>query len=125
MCSSDLVMVGKARSGVAFAEVEPSGIGLLPDEAGPEEWKFWMSILDYDPKGPLSRIGVPVLSLWGGDDRIVPVEESIEVYRSAIPPTRLTVEVFDGADHRLQVGDPPRLADSYAERIEAFLEANI
>lgn len=117
-------MVGHARSGAALADLAPTAFS-FPDTSDPEQWKFWMSILDYDPKGPLTRIGVPILTLWGGDDRIVPVDESIAVYRSSIPPNRLTVEVFDGADHRLQVGDPPRLVDSYAERIEAFLEASI
>jgi pimeloyl-ACP methyl ester carboxylesterase len=117
-------MVGHARSGAALSDLSSAAL-TFPDTSDPEQWKFWMSILDYDPKGPLSRITVPVLTLWGGDDRIVPVEDSIEVFRSAIPPIRLTVEVFEGADHRIQVGDPPRLAPGYAERIGAFLDANI
>ena len=53
-----------------------------------------------------------------------PVAESIEVFRAAVPPTRLTVEVFPGADHRVQVGEPPRLATGYVERILAFLESH-
>lgn len=118
-------MVRQARSGAPFSEVDQPGVRFLPEDVGSEEWKFWISILDYDPKGPLSRITVPILTLWGGDDRIVPVEESIEVYRATVPSTRLTVEVFAGANHRIEAGDPPRLAPGYAERIQAFLDANV
>jgi pimeloyl-ACP methyl ester carboxylesterase len=94
----------------------------LPD--GEWAWHFWTSILDHDPRKALRSIHVPILTLWGEDDRLVPVQESIDVYRSHVPPTRLTIEVFEGADHRVQVGDPPRLAPGYVGRILACLESH-
>jgi pimeloyl-ACP methyl ester carboxylesterase len=94
----------------------------LPD--GEWAWHFWMSILDHDPRKALRSIHVPILTLWGEDDPLVPVEESIDVFRAHVPPTRLTVERFEGADHRVQIGDPPRLAPGYVGRILAFLESH-
>lgn len=88
-------------------------------------WHFWMTILDFDPARALSSIHIPILTLWGERDRLVPVEESIAVYRARVPPTRLAVEVFEDADHRLQVGDPPRLAPGYTERVLGFIDSHL
>ncbi|HEU4971631.1 MAG TPA: alpha/beta hydrolase [Gaiellaceae bacterium] len=77
--------------------------------------------LDYDPRPALERITVPVLALFGSDDPIVPVAESVEVYRAAVPADLVRIEVFPGGDHRLQVGEPPRLADGYLETVSSFV----
>lgn len=88
-------------------------------------WHFWMSILDFDPAPALSAIHVPILTLWGEDDRLVPVEESISVYRTRVPPTRLVVKVFPDADHRVQVGDPPKLAPGYTDAVLRFIDSHV
>ncbi|HET9261266.1 MAG TPA: hypothetical protein VFP42_14185, partial [Acidimicrobiia bacterium] len=88
-------------------------------------WHFWMSILDFDPAPALSAIHVPILTLWGEDDRLVPVEESISVYRTRVPPTRLVVKVFPDADHRVQVGDPPKLAPGYTDTVLRFIDSHV
>lgn len=120
----DLV-VRLARARTPWEKVRDRRAELAPHLPESEwAWHFWMSILDYDPRKPLREIHAPLLTLWGEDDRLVPVAESIEVFRAAVPPTRLTVEVFPGADHRVQVGEPPRLATGYVERILAFLESH-
>lgn len=91
----------------------------VPDDE--DVWNLISTGLDYDPRPALERITVPVLALFGGDDAVVPVSESVDVYRAAVPADLLRVEVFEGADHRLQVGDPPRLADGYLETIASFI----
>ncbi|MCI0544494.1 MAG: lysophospholipase [Actinobacteria bacterium] len=114
-------MVGLARAGAPFNEAR--GHHELADFVPEEDaaWRFWTSIADYDPARALRDVRAPVLALFGGEDRIVPVEDSIEVFRAVVPPNRLTVEVFEGADHRIQVGDPPRFAPGYVETILGFL----
>ena len=114
-------MVALAKAGAPFAETRGHDelADFIPEDDA--EWKFWMSILDYDPARALQHVKAPVLALFGGDDRIVPVEDSIEVLRAVVPPIRLTVEVFEGADHRLQVSDPPRLAPGYVDTVLGFL----
>jgi uncharacterized protein len=101
------------------AVVEELDFPLLPDD--PAVWELVCSIVDYDPSPALDRIRVPVLALFGEDDAIVPVEESVRVYREAVLPDLLTVVAFAAANHRMHVGDPPRLADTYLETVTDFV----
>jgi pimeloyl-ACP methyl ester carboxylesterase len=124
------------RAGVDFDEarrlVEREGtpaalrrleLPLLP--ASEVEWKLLSALIDYDPRPALERIDVPVLALFGEADPVIPVEESVAVFREAVRPDLLHVEVFAGAGHRLEVGDPPRLADGYLDTLTTFvLEAS-
>jgi uncharacterized protein len=92
---------------------------LFPDDE--ELWNFLLRIFDYDPRPALERIAVPVLALFGADDPLVPVEESVVIYRKAVRPELLMVAVFPGADHRVQTGDPPRLVDGYLQTLTSFV----
>ena len=121
------------RGGVPFDEVrahvasqappaafERLGLPLLPDDAA--TWDLFARIVDYDPRPALERIRVPLLALFGAEDRVTPVEDSVEVYRAAVRPELLTVRVFEGGDHRVLAGDPSRLVDGYLEALSAFVE---
>jgi pimeloyl-ACP methyl ester carboxylesterase len=72
---------------------------LFPEDE--ELWNFFLRIWSYDPRPALERIRVPVLALFGRDDRLVPVPESVAVYREAVRPELLTVAVFPGAGQLL------------------------
>jgi uncharacterized protein len=98
---------------------ETLSLPVLPDSE--EEWRLLAALVDYDPRPALERIEVPVLALFGADDPITPVEESVVVFREAVAPELLHVEVFEGADHRLQVGDPPELAHGYLDTLTGFV----
>jgi pimeloyl-ACP methyl ester carboxylesterase len=100
----------------AFARL---GLPALPETEG--EWRLFAALVDYDPRAALERIEAPVLALFGEADPIVPVEDSVAVYRAAVPPDRLRVEVFRGADHRIQTGDPPALANGYLAALTEFV----
>lgn len=121
------VLIEMLRDGASLEDVrgsvEVAGLsafeGLdLPDDLA--LWRFMRAIVDYDPRPALERIGIQVLALFGADDPIVPVDDSVAVYREAVRPDLLTVAVFPGADHRIQAGDPPRLADGYVEQLSSF-----
>jgi pimeloyl-ACP methyl ester carboxylesterase len=102
----------RAGAAPAHADRELAAYTFVPEDE--REWEFMRRIVDYDPRPSLERIVCPILGLFGGDDRIVPVEESIAVYRAARRKKGdLTIHVFPGADHRCQVGDPPRLHGDY------------
>jgi pimeloyl-ACP methyl ester carboxylesterase len=92
----------------------------LADEA---DWELMRALVDYDPRPALEKIKVPVLALFGADDPIVPVEASVTVFREAVRPELLTIGVFPDADHRLMVGEPPRLAEGYLDTLAAFVRA--
>ena len=120
-------VVELARSRVPFEEVHKripeSSWPSAYDSDQPGLWDFLVDICDYDPAPALKRIQAPVLALFGAGDTIVPVDESVAIFRKAVQPDLLTVTVFPGADHRVQVGDPPRLADGYLETLSSFVTA--
>ena len=122
------MMRDRVRFDDAVRRIEEQGLGSAYDELDlpfvPEtqaQWDFACGMLDYDPRPALERIRVPILALFGGEDPIVPVEESVAVYRSSVRPELLQVEVFPGADHRVHIGDPPRLADGYLDTLASFI----
>jgi pimeloyl-ACP methyl ester carboxylesterase len=78
-------------------------------------------ILDYDPRPALEEIEVPVLALFGGDDPITPVAVSVAVFREAVPPELLEVEIFAGAGHRLRAGDASALVEGYLDLLANFV----
>jgi pimeloyl-ACP methyl ester carboxylesterase len=93
-------------------------VAFVPD--GEALWNFARLIIDYDPLPAMRRIRCGLLALFGEADRQIPVERSAESYRSAVRDVE--VQVFAGADHRCQVGDPPRMADGYLDILaEALL----
>jgi pimeloyl-ACP methyl ester carboxylesterase len=100
----------------AFAALE---LPVLPDDEA--EWKLAAALMDHDPRPALERIRIPTLALFGADDPVTPVEASVAAFRAAVRPELLQVEVFAGAGHRMEAGDPPALADGYLDALTAFL----
>jgi len=94
-------------------------IPVLPDDEA--EWELVAALIDYDPRPALERIRVPVLAIFGADDPITPVEESVAVFREAVLPDLLHVEIIAGAGHRLEGRDPPRPVAGYLEILTAFV----
>lgn len=43
----------------------------------------------------------PLLTVLGGQDDVVPVQDSAKVYRSLVPEHLLTIRIVPGGDHRL------------------------
>jgi pimeloyl-ACP methyl ester carboxylesterase len=122
-------VVDLARRRVSFEEVQkriPEGSWPSAyDSDQPGLWDFLVDICDYDPAPALARIEVPVLALFGDGDEIVPVEESVSVYRAAVRSDLLTVAVFPDADHRVQVGGQKRMAEGYVETLSSFVTASV
>ena len=125
-------VISMMRSGielmVARGQLEADGfpqafdtmsLPVLPDDEA--DWKLLAAMIDYDPRPALERIEVPVLALFGAEDPITPVEESVAVFREAVRPDLLQVEVFDRAGHRLEIGDPPAFVDGYFEVLASFI----
>ena len=86
-------------------------VAFVPDSQA--LWTFAGLIIDYDPPSAMRRISCPVLALFGAEDRSVPVERSVAAYRDALG--QVAAHVFPGADHRCQLGDPPRMAPGYLD----------
>ena len=68
---------------------------------------WWRNNMNFDAISHLENIKIPVLALWGGDDFITPWADYRLKLESALRAggnTDVTVKVFNGADHRLEVG---------------------
>jgi uncharacterized protein len=89
----------------------------------PDEWALARTILDHDPVPAMRALEVPLLTLFGGDDEVVPVQASVDAFRANVDPELLTVAVLPDGDHRLQTGEPPRLVPGYAEALVTFILA--
>jgi pimeloyl-ACP methyl ester carboxylesterase len=112
------VSLADVRGRLAAAQLAVPVNFELADEA---DWELMRALVDYDPRPALEKIEVPVLALFGADDPIVPVAASVAVFEEAVRPELLTVAVFPDADHRLMVGEPPRLAGGYLDALTAFI----
>jgi uncharacterized protein len=124
-------LLAMLREGVALADTRDrldAARVPLPDNfelAEEADWELMRALVDYDPRPALERIDVPLLALFGEEDPIVPVAASVAVYEAAVRPELLTVLVLPGADHRMQVGDPPRLATGYLDALTDFVRAAV
>jgi pimeloyl-ACP methyl ester carboxylesterase len=71
--------------------------------------------LDHDPRPALERLACPLLAIFGEEDLVTPVDESIATFRAARAGRSgdLEIETLPGADHRLQSGEPATLHPAY------------
>jgi pimeloyl-ACP methyl ester carboxylesterase len=82
-------------------------------------WEFLKRKQDHDPVPDALGLRCPHLAIFGGEDQLVPVAESIHLFSAAVchadrhHRATLTVEVFPGADHRVQTNGGTRLAPGY------------
>jgi dienelactone hydrolase len=86
---------------------------------------WFKSEMNYNPVATLRKLKAPALFLFGGDDRLVPVQESVKIVRQTLTETGrhdFTIKIFPGADHGLHV--PPgsmRLAPGYEETMKEWV----
>ena len=119
-------IVDLVRAGATFEIVEQAAMAAGQGEDGPAdaaELELARAWLDHDPRGALERITRPVLALFGSADQLVPVDESVAVFRGALGERAdaLTVHVFEGGDHRSRIGDPPALHPEYLDVLTGWI----
>ena len=87
-------------------------------------WAWYAKVGNYDNTAAWSAVRVPVLLLFGADDRLVPPQASIDdVVRilRAHGNDAVTVRTFAGADHTLHV--PPANVDGWPHFAPGFPDA--
>jgi uncharacterized protein len=108
-------LVEAGRRGANFAEAtrlfdaekKPSILADLWADVDERQWEFLKRKQDHDPIPDALRLRCPHLAIFGGADQLVPVADSIHLFSTAAchadrpGRSRLTVEVFPGADHRI------------------------
>ena len=124
----------QAKKKAWFAGLESQGFPrALPVVADMSEsdLRWYREEMDYDPVSTLEKVSVPVLEIFGEDDDVVPVEQSIEIMKQAFERSGnrdVTFKVFPGADHSIQIfsrrGDR-QFAPGYVETMISWLERRI
>lgn len=81
--------------------------------------------MTYDPVPALRALRVPALFLFGAEDRLIPVEKSVQVIRETVTKN-LTIQVFDGDDHSMRDARgaiDPRYLETMAKWLAARVQA--
>ena len=92
-------------------------------------WEFLKRSQDHDPVPDALRLRCPHLAVFGGADELVSVADSTRLFSAAAcHPGRdhraaLTVEVFPGASHRIQVGAGADMAPGYLATLAQWINA--
>jgi hypothetical protein len=92
-------------------------------------WEFLKRCQDHDPVPDALRLRCPLLAVFGGADELVSVADSTRLFSAAAcHPGRchraaLTVEVFPGASHRIQVGADADMAPGYLDILARWINA--
>ncbi len=108
-------LVAAGRRGADFAEAtrlldtgtNPSILARFWADVDERHWEFLKRKQDHDPIPDVQQLRCPHLAIFGGADQLVPVADSIHAFSTAAcradrhDRSRLTVEVFPGADHRI------------------------
>lgn len=90
---------------------------------------FLAGLLAFEPAEVLPGVQCPVLALFGADDSLVPVPESVRAFATFLPerPDH-GIAAFPGANHGLFVADPidgvdrtSQLAPGFLDMVAAFL----
>lgn len=72
-----------------------------------EDLRWWQANMNFDAVAHLRRIKTPVLAIWGGADFITPwteYREKLAVALEVAGNKNAVTRVFDGADHRIEIG---------------------
>jgi len=95
---------------------------LVGDEDPSEElWGLLVRLAAYDPLPALRAIRVPLLAVFGAEDDITPVEDSVAVLRSTVDPDLLRVEVLPGGGHRMAPPGTTEFVRGYPDVVVDFV----
>jgi dipeptidyl aminopeptidase/acylaminoacyl peptidase len=105
----------------------------LPNVAGmsESELRWYRQEMNYDPVAALEKVSVPVLEIFGEEDEVVPVQESVEIMKQAFERSgnnNVTFKVFPGADHGIQIFSrrgARQFAPDYIETMIGWLEKRL
>jgi pimeloyl-ACP methyl ester carboxylesterase len=112
----------------AFSASPPMSI--LDDEM--TKSRDWFKVeMNYDPRIALRKLTVPALFLFGAADKLVPVQQSVDIIRQTLAESvhrDFKIFVFPGADHGLRVVRPDggrMFAPGYLEAISEWLRVKV
>ncbi|CCH31624.1 hypothetical protein BN6_43420 [Saccharothrix espanaensis DSM 44229] len=112
-----------------IAQSPPTAFSEHAAEVDERLWRFLKRKQDHDPIPDALLLRCPHLVIFGAADHVVPVADSVHLFTTAAcdprrdPRATLTVEVFPGADHRVQTDGGTRLAPGYLGALTRWITA--
>jgi uncharacterized protein len=103
---------------------------VLPDV---ETWNYWRTRggfpdLDFDPVPVWERVHCPVLAIWGERDTVLPVPEAVARTEAALARSGnadVTIRVFPGAKHGIELIETGEFAPGYLELITSWTRERV
>ena len=103
---------------------------VLPDA---ESWDYWRTRggipdLDFDPVPAWERVHCPVLAVWGERDTVLPIPQVVARTEAALPRagnSDVTVRVFPGAKHGIELVETGEFAPGYLELITSWTRERV
>lgn len=129
-----LVEAGRRDADFAGVRLIETGSPMLEQYLGEVDeatWAFLKRKQDHDPIPDIDGMRCPTLALFGSEDRLVPVAESIALISKAVcRPGRaskatLTVGLFPGADHRARMPNGAGFAPGYLQTVGEWIAGRI
>lgn len=126
-------LIALAEAGASYAELlawlaeadHAAGVAHLVGTEPPSQvlWGLFVRLVSYDPLPALRGIGVPLLAVFGADDDVAPVGDSVAILRSTVTPSQLQVAVLPGGGHRLSPWGTDRFVPGYPDVVVEFVAA--
>jgi len=86
---------------------------------------WWDKNRDYDPIAMMTKTNVPVLKIFGSEDKNVPVEKSLENMDQLMndqPGLPITIKVFEGSGHALFNSKTNWIRSDYLELVDKWVK---
>ncbi len=87
---------------------------------------WWEKNKDYDPVSMLRNTRVPILKIFGSDDKNVPVEKSLsnlDLMQKDQPDLPVTIKVFNGSGHALFNDKSGWIRTDYLELVDSWVRS--
>jgi pimeloyl-ACP methyl ester carboxylesterase len=101
--------------------------GILKDSLLRE--RLWFKAeMNYDPQIALRKLTVPVLFVFGDQDRLVPLQTSIDIIRRTLTESghpNFTIKNFPGADHGIRLESRGQFAPGYLQAMSDWVHRKV
>jgi dienelactone hydrolase len=139
-----LVVVGAnamppLRQHIWAERIKAEHAGVLGSMVNAYSYTFWRLINGmgmfpeayYDPAPVLRSLTIPVLGIWGAQDRITPPVENVAAFRTLLDDagnTHYTLRVIDAAEHQIKTTTDgwtkgEEFADGYVQVVDSWVDA--
>jgi pimeloyl-ACP methyl ester carboxylesterase len=126
--------LARSRNAPWYNQVKDQQDSLFERLQSPADWEkarsslWFQKEISYDPVPILQRVTVPALFIFGAEDRLVPVKDSVDAIKGVAPKAGFTIVVFPHADHTLHLVTAEgrgALSPEYLQQMQEWLARHV